>query len=68
MAGNLPKAGSIVARLHIGGDQDGIETEHLVQAARMDPTEGVWSILVVISGDPGWVLWQPEEGQWRLAP
>ena len=71
MAEKLPQPGDIVLRKYVDANNDsGDETPYLVLAARVDPTERVWSILVPTTADggPGWVLWQPKEGQWRLRP
>ena len=67
MADPLPTIGSTVIRRHFGGALDGTDIEYLVLATRMDPTENVLSIKVSLDSGDGWVLWQPEDGQWRLA-
>ena len=62
----VPKVGDTVYRKYLGGDQAGTETAHLVLETKNDPTENKLSISVSVNGERGWVLWQPEEGQWRI--
>lgn len=61
------RPGTTLIRTYFGGDLNGTETEYTVSAVRYDKASDLWAFRVAEEDIPGWTLWQPEEGQWRIA-